>query len=168
MQPDPTIRAHLVATGLTVILILAAIALAIALDADGGESAPASSRRSSTTLPATTSSSTTTSTTTTSTTTTLPPPPPPEPEPAVVEESGPQGPGIGSGPYSGWPSQGWFDELQACEGGGAHQWRTGYFGLEAGEPIGHLPYETQQAMVVDILNRYGIEAWGVLCRIPPY
>lgn len=81
-----------------------------------------------------------------------PPPPPPAPEPAVESTPAPSS--------SGGASQAWWDAISACEGGGPGQWRTGYFGIEAGYPIGGLSYAEQLAWAQRILAQYGPSAWG--------
>lgn len=63
-------------------------------------------------------------------------------------------------PRSEFPSQSWWDAISTCEGGGPGQWRTGYFGIEAGYPVGGLSYDTQLTMAREIFNRAGASAWG--------
>lgn len=54
--------------------------------------------------------------------------------------------------------------LANCEGSGVNGWRTGYFGIEAGYPIGNLSWDEQVAWVQRIYAQHGASAWGVLCR----
>lgn len=121
----------------------------------------ASSSSTTTSTTTTTTSSTTTSTTVAPTTTTIAapvvpvtdPPPPPAPEPAPVA------PGPVSGADS-WPSVAWLHQLAACESGDTNAWRTGWFGIEAGYPIGGLSWDDQVAWVRRILGETGMSAWG--------
>jgi hypothetical protein len=59
-----------------------------------------------------------------------------------------------------FPSEAWFQEISQCESGGTNGWRTGYFGIEAGYPIGHMGYEEQLAWAREIYARAGDGAWG--------
>jgi len=66
-----------------------------------------------------------------------------------------------------FPSEDWFWQISLCESGGTNGWRTGYFGIEAGYPIGHLSYEEQLAWARDIYARAGAGAWGCTKRVGP-
>jgi hypothetical protein len=60
-----------------------------------------------------------------------------------------------------------YQQLQAlsnCESGGQNGWRTGYFGIEAGYPIGHMSWDEQAAWANRIYADHGASAWG--CPIP--
>lgn len=86
--------------------------------------------------------------------TTVPPEPEPEPEPT-------------SEPEPASRSLAWWTALAVCETGHdppTNEWRTGYLGLEAGYPIGHLSWDEQLAWAVDIYSRYGDSAWGCAPR----
>jgi hypothetical protein len=72
-------------------------------------------------------------------------------------------------------SQGWLEQLARCESGWPssgteNTWRTGYFGLEAGYPIGHLSWGEQAAWVQRIIDGGGWpSAWGCSSSVPwPY
>jgi hypothetical protein len=66
-----------------------------------------------------------------------------------------------------FPSEDWFWRISLCESGGTNGWRTGYFGIEAGYPIGHLSYEEQLAWARDIYARAGDGAWGCTKTVGP-
>jgi hypothetical protein len=50
--------------------------------------------------------------------------------------------------------------LSQCESGGQNGWRTGYFGIEAGYPIGNLSWDEQAAWARRIYAEHGSSAWG--------
>jgi hypothetical protein len=66
-----------------------------------------------------------------------------------------------------FPSEAWFREISLCESGGENGWRTGYFGIEAGYPIGHMGYEEQLAWAREIYGRAGDGAWGCTHSVGP-
>jgi hypothetical protein len=66
-----------------------------------------------------------------------------------------------------FPSEAWFQEISQCESGGTNGWRTGYFGIEAGYPIGHMGYEEQLAWAREIYARAGDGAWGCTHTVGP-
>jgi hypothetical protein len=57
-------------------------------------------------------------------------------------------------------SDAWFAAISQCESGGTNGWRTGYFGIEAGYPIGGMSYAEQLAWARRILAQSGPSAWG--------
>lgn len=84
------------------------------------------------------------------TTTTLPPPTTSPPAPPTP-------------PASNIRSLAWWTALAVCETGHnppTNEWRTGYFGIEAGYAIGHLTWDEQYAWVQRIYAAYGDRAWG--------
>jgi hypothetical protein len=66
-----------------------------------------------------------------------------------------------------FPSEDWFRRISLCESGGTNGWRTGYFGIEAGYPIGHLSYEEQLDWAREIFARAGAGAWGCTRTVGP-
>jgi hypothetical protein len=66
-----------------------------------------------------------------------------------------------------FPSEDWFWQISLCESGGTNGWRTGYFGIEAGYPIGHVSYEEQLAWAREIYARAGDGAWGCTKTVGP-
>lgn len=69
---------------------------------------------------------------------------PPEPQP---RNSGPR-------------SYAWWEAIAQCESGNTNGWRTGYYGIEADHPIGHLSKAEQLAWAEQIYRDYGDRAWG--------
>jgi hypothetical protein len=61
---------------------------------------------------------------------------------------------------SGARSYAWWEAIATCESGNTNAWRTGYYGLEAGYPIGHLSKSDQLAWAERIYAQYGDGAWG--------
>lgn len=64
-----------------------------------------------------------------------------------------------TGPYPGPTLDQWI-KIAVCESGNTNGWRTGYFGIEAGYPIGHLTWDEQLAWANDIYAKFGPSAWG--------
>lgn len=61
----------------------------------------------------------------------------------------------------------WWTAIAVCETGHnppTNEWRTGYFGIEAGYSVGHLSWDEQYAWVQDIYSKYGDRAWGCAPR----
>lgn len=57
-------------------------------------------------------------------------------------------------------SYAWWEAIALCESGNTNGWRTGYYGIEADYPIGHLSKDEQLAWAQDIYRNYGDGAWG--------
>lgn len=103
---------------------------------------------------------------------TWPPPPPP---PTTGPSSTPTGGGApGARSAAGVRvSRAWLEQLATCESGWpdtSQTWRTGFFGLEAGYPIGGLSWDEQAAWVQRIIDGGGWpSAWGCSSVVPwPY
>lgn len=60
----------------------------------------------------------------------------------------------------GQPTLDQWIKIAVCESGNTNGWRTGYFGIEAGYPIGHLSWDEQLAWANDIYAKFGPSAWG--------
>lgn len=122
--------------------------------------------------PVTTTASTTASTTTTTAalpTAVAPPVPVPTPDPVQVTlpPPEPQGqvalPGGTGVVTTGVRSGAWWYALAVCETGNnppTDEWRTGYFGLEGGQPEGGRGYDAELLEAESIYANYGDSAWG--------
>lgn len=120
-----------------------------------GQSSPELARpRVRVTIPVTTSTTTTTTTTLPPVTTTMAPPPAADPPPAPQPVESPSA--SGHGPHS----QAWWNAIATCESGNTDAPRTGWFGLEAGEPVGGMSYADQLAWAKSIDEQSGDSAWG--------
>ena len=62
----------------------------------------------------------------------------------------------GHGPHS----LAWWRAIATCESGMTDAWRTGFFGLEAGHPVGGQGWDAELTMAEDIDARAGDGAWG--------
>lgn len=83
----------------------------------------------------------------TTTTTTEPPTTTTLPTTVVLRPTGPR-------------SYEWWEAIAQCESGNTNGWRTGYYGIEASYPIGHLSKAEQLAWAERIYADYGDRAWG--------
>lgn len=81
-----------------------------------------------------------------------------------AQEAAQRAPQTVSQPFTTQPgnsaSDAWFAAISQCESGGTNGWRTGYFGIEAGYPIGGMGYAEQLAWARQILAQSGPSAWG--------
>lgn len=71
-------------------------------------------------------------------------------------------------PVAVTPTDDWFYRIAVCETGHdppTDEWRTGYFGIEAGFPVGGLGWDYELAWAKRILASYGPSAWGCSGRV---
>lgn len=71
-------------------------------------------------------------------------------------------------PVASTASNEWFYRIAVCETGHdppTDEWRTGYFGLEAGFPVGGLGWDYELAWAKRILAASGPGAWGCSGRV---
>lgn len=112
----------------------------------------------------------------TTTTTTLPATPAPAPPPASDVAPAPDPAPIAPAPTQdvsgGFPSDGWWRAIAVCESGNdppTDSWRTGFFGLESGQPEGGRGWDAELAEARSIFANYGAGAWGCTATVgAPY
>lgn len=84
--------------------------------------------------------------------------PPPPPAPSAPAPLAPAQ--VSAQVASGARSYAWWEAIATCESGNTNAWRTGYYGLEAGSPIGGMSKADQLAWAERIYAQSGDGAWG--------